>query len=280
MISNSKEAGGRESQRAALRKVLQVLGLNERPAAELFGVPYSKLNNITRTASRSSLDQELALKIQAATGIAAASLMRGDKVPLMLNGKPVNRESFHAWQELEIEEESKESQALELALKARLLLNAAGSKGAHHRRRAYHLLRSLLEEMRKTSGISMAEIHAEAGKLGVKRRPFSATREELDKKLGLAPAYQSARHKLPAAGKIEVIEEVFSTWAEDLPPELMPEVLDRHSALIRFYSIQAGDSWIPVYGFDLDFQGKASTARGDKLRRKIGKPIKVEPPKQ
>lgn len=275
MTRNSTEAGGIELQRLALRKVLQVLGLKERPAAELFGVPYSKLNNITRTASRSSLDQELALKIQAATGISAASLMRGDKMPLMLNGKPVNRESYQAWKDLEISQEAKESQALELGLKVRLLLNASGEKGAHLRRRTYHLLRSLLEDMKETAGISMTEIHAEAAKLGVKRRPFIATRKELDEMLGRAPSYQAARNRLPATGSIQVIEETFPTWAEDLQQDLMPEVLDSQSDTMRAFFLEAGDSWIPVYEIKGDIKGHGTDTQAKKIRRKVGKPIKA-----
>lgn len=277
MTRNSTEAGGRELQRAALRKVLQVLLLNERPAAELFGVPYSKLNNITRTASRSSLDKELALKIQAATGISAASLMRGDKMPLMLNGKPVNLESYHAWKNHEISQEAKESQALELGLKMRLLLNASGEKGAHLRRRTYHLLRSLLEEMKESAGISMTEIHAEAAKLGVKRRPFTATREELDEMLGKAPSYQAARNRLPATGAIQVIEETFPTWAEALQQDLIPGVLDSQSATMKAYFLEAGDSWIPVIEIKGEAKGLGTDVQAKKIRRKIGKPIKDKP---
>jgi hypothetical protein len=277
MTRNSTEAGGRELQRAALRKVLQVLLLNERPAAELFGVPYSKLNNITRTASRSSLDKELALKIQAATGISAASLMRGDKMPLMLNGKPVNLESYQAWKNHEISQEAKESQALELGLKMRLLLNASGEKGAHLRRRTYHLLRSLLEEMKESAGISMTEIHAEAAKLGVKRRPFTATREELDEMLGKAPSYQAARNRLPATGAIQVIEETFPTWAEALQQDLIPGVLDSQSATMKAYFLEAGDSWIPVIEIKGEAKGLGTDVQAKKIRRKIGKPIKDKP---
>lgn len=257
--------------------MLQVLGLKERDAAVLFGVAYSKLNNITRTASRSSLDEELAFKIQAATGISAASLMQGDTMPVMLNGKPVNRESFQNWQELEISEDSKESQALELALKTRLLLNATSKKGSHHRRRTYHLLRLLLEEIRETAGISMTEIHAEAANLGVRRRPFTETRNKLDEMLGKNPAYQAARDKLPARGKIQVVEEIVSTWAEALPPELMPEVLDSQSDTIRFYSINAGDSWFPVYEIKGHFTGPVSDAQANNIRRKKRKPVRLKP---
>lgn len=270
----------KEKQTDSLRRALNELELSIPRAAEIFGVNPSRIANILRrqtAAASSSLDQELALKIQAATGISAASLMRGDKVPLMLNGKPVNRESYQAWKDLEISEEAKESQALELSLKVSLLLNASGVKGAHLRRRTYHLLRSLIEEMKETAGISMTEIHAEAAKLGVKRRPFTATREKLDEMLGQVPSYQAARKRLPATGSIQVIEETFPTWAEAIPPELMPEVLDSQSAMMESFLLEAGDSWIPVLRIGFEVKGHGTDAQAKKIRRKIGKPIKDKP---
>ena len=88
MKKNKQTTGSKEARRLALKKVLQVLGLFERPAAELFGIPYSKLNNITRNMSRSALDLDLALQIQAATGISSDSLMRGDNPPVMRRQEP------------------------------------------------------------------------------------------------------------------------------------------------------------------------------------------------
>ena len=199
--------------------------------------------------------------------------MNGDKVPVMLNGKPVNRESFQAWRELEIDEKAKEAQADEIALKVRLLLDASGRKGNHLRRRTYHLLRSLLEEMRREAGISEIEIRDEArgaARIGT----FTATREELDEMIGQAPAYQAAREKLPAKGLIHVVDEIFQTWG-DLPEDLMPEVLDSVTNEGTIYRLLAGDAWLPVYCENYDAKGYGSDARGKNLKRKIGKPIKV-----
>jgi plasmid maintenance system antidote protein VapI len=268
----------KEKQAESLRKALDLLNLSAPRAAELFGVHSSRISNILRrqsAASSSSLDQELAFKIQAATGISAASLMNGDKEPMMLNGKPVNQESFKAWQELEIDAEAKEAQAGELSLKVRLLLDASDSRGNHLRRRTYHLLRSLLEEMRKEAGVSMSEIH-EAARGAAKLGTFTATREELDGMIGQAPAYQAMRSRLPAKGLIQVVEETFPTWA-DLPEDLLPEVLDSVNSQGRIYRLQAGDAWFPVYCEKVEAKGKGSEARGKKLQRKKGRPIKVKP---
>jgi transcriptional regulator with XRE-family HTH domain len=275
MTRKAQEAQKKEAQRAALRKVLQVLFLHERQAADLFGVPYSRINNITRKASRSSLDLELAHKIQAATGISADSLMAGDLVPLMLNGEPANNKSFQAWQSLEINQEAQGAQEEEIAMKAILLLKASGQKGHHLRRRTYHLLRSLLEEMRTAAGLSMTEIH-EAARKRATINTFTATRKELDEKLGKAPSYQAVRNKLPAKGTIQVIEEIFPTWG-DFPRELMPEVVDSFKTEANLYRLQAGGEWLSVPAFHFAFKGKASNSRAKKIFRKSGKATKPQP---
>ena len=226
MKKNKQITGSKEARRLALKKVLQVLGLFERTAAELFGIPYSKLNNITRNKSRSVLDLELALQIQAATGISADSLMRGENPPVMLNGEKISREFFNAWKERPVSDENKRNQVNEIGFMSALLLEAAGAKGDHLRRRTYHLLRSLLEEMRKSSGLSMGEIN-ETARMGASLTSSQVTRDQLDIAIGKAPAYQTIRSSLPVKGLIPVITEAFQTWCDMSSfSHLLPEVPD------------------------------------------------------
>lgn len=254
MTKTKKTTGSKEARRKSLRKVLQVLGLNERPAAELFGIPYSKLNNITRSESRSSLDEDLALRIQAATGTSKDSLMHGDAVPVMLNGKPLSKALFDSWRSLEMSQETMISQASELGFMTALLLEAAGSKGINHRRRMYHLMRELLGKLREEAGISMNEIHEQARK-GAQLKTYTATRAELDEAIGKFPAYQAIRNSLPEEGSIQIVQESFPTWADPSDFEsFLPEVPDRMEVTFHFYRIQGGDVWHFIKGEER-FQG-------------------------
>jgi len=273
MKKPKKVTCSKEARRLALKKVLQVLGLFERPAAELFGIPYSKLNNITRNKSRSALDLDLALQIQAATGISADSLMRGDNPPVMLNGKKITREFFTTWKNLPVSDESKVNQTNEIGFMSALLLEAAGAKGDHLRRRTYHLLRSLLEEMRKSSGISMAEIH-EAGRSGADIKTYNATRDQLDEAIGMAPHYQAIRDSLSARGSIQVVQEAFQTWCDPSAfASILPEVPDSMEVTRVIYRLKIGEQWHPVIADQFSGRGASSPQRARKLKKSIGKPI-------
>ena len=271
MKKNKQITGSKEARRLALKKVLQVLGLFERTAAELFGIPYSKLNNITRNKSRSVLDLELALQIQAATGISADSLMRGENPPVMLNGEKISREFFNAWKERPVSDENKRNQVNEIGFMSALLLEAAGAKGDHFRRRTYHLLRALLEEMRKSSGISMAEIN-ETARLGAKLTSYQATRKDLDQEIGQSPIYLAIRDSIPARGSIQVVHEAFQTWCDPAPfAHLLPEVPDKLEVTRNIYRLQIGDQWHPVIADKFSGQGIGSSGRARKQKESIGK---------
>ena len=221
-----------------------MLGLHERPAAELFGVSYPKLNNTT--SGKITLDHNFALQIQAATGVSAASLMKGESPPVMLNGGPISRELFELWKITPVSEESRKNQLEELSLMTKILLEATGER-PHFRRRTYHLLRSLLEEMRKSSGISEAEINQAAAKIGTELTSYETTRKKLDQAdLGRAPEYLAIRECLSAKGPIEVIQEAFFTWGEEelINPNL---VLDSRRSLRVTYRLKGKkNQWYQV----------------------------------
>ena len=260
----------KEKQKDSLRRAIDELGLSYPKAAEIFGIHPSRLPNILRKQSESassSLDEGLALKIQAATGISATSLMRGDKPALMLNGGVVSREAFEDWQELPITEETKLDQAGELGFMAALLLEAAGDKGNHLRRRAYHLIRSSLDEIRKAAGISLTEIH-EAARPGATFSSLHVTRDQLDEELSDVPAYQAIRASLPVKGTIEVNLEKFPTWCDlDEISRQLPEVIDEARMTRFIYRIKTGETWRGVIRDKREGKGVASLSRHSKIKR-------------
>ena len=265
------KADKKRAQKQSFRKILQVLGLTERAAAELFGIDYTRVNNILRRES--PIGDKLAVQIESATGISAKSLLRGDTVPVMLNGKKLNRGSFEAWRGLEIPEESKQAQPEEIGWMSALLLEAAGAKGNHLRRRTYHLLRGLLEEMRIEAGISMAEIHEQAMK-GAQFSTHQATRDQLDDAIGNSPMYQAIRSKLPAKGLIEVAQDAFQTWCDPSAfASILPEVPDSMEVTRVIYRLKIGEQWHPVIVDQFSGRGTGSPGRARKLKKSIGKYI-------
>ena len=260
----------KEKQRDSLRHAIHALELSYPRAAEIFGIHPSRLPNILRKQSKSassSLDEDLAFKIQAATGISAASLMRGDKPALMLNGSAVSLQAFEDWQDLPINEETKLDQAGELGFMAALLLEAAGAKGNHLRRRTYHLIRSALDEIRKAAGISLTEIH-EAARQGATFSSLHATRDQLDEELSDAPAYKAIRSSLPAKGTIEVSLEKFPTWCDlDEAGRRLPEVIDEARMTRFIYRIKTGETWHGVVRDRREGKGVASPSRHLKIKK-------------
>ena len=265
------KADKKRAQKQSFRKILQVLGLTERAAAELFGIDYTRVNNILRRES--PIGDKLAVQIESATGISAKSLLRGDTVPVMLNGKKLNRGSFEAWRGLEIPEESKQAQPEEIGWMSALLLEAAGAKGNHLRRRTYHLLRGLLEDLRIEAGISMAEIHEQAMK-GAQFSTHQATRDQLDDAIGNSPMYQAIRSKLPAKGLIEVAQDAFQTWCDPSAfASILPEVPDSMEVTRVIYRFKIGEQWHPVIVDQFSGRGTGSPGRARKLKKSIGKSI-------
>ena len=260
----------KEKQKDSLRRAIDELGLSYPKAAEIFGIHPSRLPNILRKqseSSSSSLDDGLAFKIQAATGISATSLMRGDKPVMMLNGNAVSREAFEDWQELPIDEETMLDQVGELGFMAALLLEVAGAKGNHLRRRTYHLIRSALDEIRKAAGISLTEIH-EAARQGATFSSLHATRDQLDEELSDAPAYKAIRSSLPVNGTIEVNLEKFSTWCDlDEIARQLPEVIDEARMTRFIYRIKTGETWHGVVRDRREGKGVASPSRHLKIKK-------------
>lgn len=255
----------KDRRRFSFGKILGELKLTERAAAELLGVTYSRINNILR--GNSSVDDELALQIQAMTGISAASLLKGENPPLMLNGKPICQKLLQAWKDKPVSEENKRSQVNEIGFMCALLLEAAGAKGDHLRRRTYHLIRSLIEEVRQSSGISFAEIN-ETARMGASYSEYHATRDQLDEEIGEAPLYQAIRELLPARGVIPVKEEAFPVWC-DLAEfaDQLPEVSDRLEVTRRIYRLQIGEQWHLVIKDRLSCGGIISPRRERKLMK-------------
>jgi hypothetical protein len=199
--------------------------------------------------------------------------MKGDAWPVMLNDKHFTLEGFTNWRNHTISEEARVAQPQEIAMMSELLLEAAGKKGESVRRRAYHLLRETLEEIRKSSGISMAEIHEQAMK-EAQFSTYQATRDQLDQAIGQAPAYQAIRGKLPAEGLIEVAQDAFQTWCDlSVFDSILPEVPDCMEVTRVIYRLKIGEQWHPVIADQFSGRGTSSPGRGRKLEKSIGKAI-------
>ena len=199
--------------------------------------------------------------------------MRGDNPPVMLNGEKITRELFNSWKERPVSEENKRNQVNEIGFMSALLLEAAGAKGDHLRRRTYHLLRSLVEEMRKSSGISMAEIN-ETARIGAKLTSYQATRDQLDQAIGRSPMYQLIRDSIPARKSIAVVEEVFPTWCDPSAfASILPEVPDSMEVTRVIYRLKIGEQWHPVIVDQFSGRGTGSPGRARKLKKSIGKYI-------
>jgi transcriptional regulator with XRE-family HTH domain len=256
----------------ALQKIRFEAHLSRDDAAEVIGMPATDFENLERGIGR-MLTPIDAKHIQAATGVSAASLMKGDAWPVMLNDKHFTLEGFTNWRNHAISEESRIAQTQEIAMMSELLLETAGKKGASVRRRAYHLLRETLEEIRKSSGISMAEIHEQAMK-GAQFSTHQATRDQLDQAIGQAPAYQAIRGKLPVEGLIEVAQDAFQTWCDlSAFDSILPEVPDCMEVTRVIYRLKIGEHWHTVIADQFSGRGVGSNQRASKLKRSIGKAI-------
>ena len=259
----------------ALAKIRFEADLTRDEAAKLIGMPATDFENLERGIGRVLTPRD-AKDIQSATGISAASLMNGDAWPVMLNGKPFTKEGFNSWQGLEIAEETKQAQVNEIGWMSALLLEAAGSMGNHHRRRTYHLLRGMLEEIRKDVGISMAVIH-EVARMGAKLTTYQATRDQLEEAIGNSPMYQAIREKLPTKGSIQVVQEAFQTWCDaSILETITPEVPDSMEVTRVIYRLKIGDQWLPVIADQFSGRGIGSPGRARKLKKSIGKPISYQ----
>ena len=260
----------------ALAKIRFEADLTRDEAAKLIGMPATDFENLERGIGRVLTPRD-AKDIQSATGISAASLMNGDAWPVMLNGKPFTKEGFNSWQGLEIAEETKQAQVNEIGWMSALLLEAAGAKGNHLRRRTYHLLRALSDEIRKEAGISMAEIHEAArleASMEAELTTLQATRDQLDQSIGNSPMYQAIRGALPAKGSIQVFQEAFHTWCDPSSfASFLPEVPDCMEVTRVIYRLKIGGQWHPVIVDQFSGRGTGSPGRGRKLEKSIGKAI-------
>lgn len=256
----------------ALQKIRFEADLTRDEAAKLIGMPATDFENLERGIGRVLTPRD-AKDIQAATGISAASLMKGDAWPVMLNGKPFTKEGFNSWQRLEIEEGTKKAQVNEIGWMSALLLEAAGAKGNHLRRRTYHLLRGLLEEIRQETGISIAEIH-EAARMGAELKTLRASRDQLDEAIGKSPMYQAIRDAIPAKGSIQVVQEAFQTWCDSSDfASIIAEVPDCMEVTRVIYRLKIGDQWHPVIVDQFRGQGTGSPNRAKELEGLVGKTI-------
>jgi hypothetical protein len=256
----------------ALAKIRYEADLTRDEAAKVIGMPATDFENLERGIGRVLTFRD-AKDIQSATGISAASLLNGDAWPVMLNGKPFTKEGFNSWQGLEIAEETKQAQVNEIGWMSALLLEAAGAKGNYLRRRTFHLLRGVLEEIRQETGISISEIH-EAARMGAKLTTYQVSRDQLDDAIGKSPMYQAIRERLPANGFIQVVQEAFQTWCDaSILETITPEVPDSMEVTRVIYRLQVGEQWLPVIADQFSGRGIGSNQKASKLKKMIGKAI-------
>jgi transcriptional regulator with XRE-family HTH domain len=88
-----------------LHRLRNAIGqMSEAAFGDLVGIPRHQVANIEHGRSKSGLDIKMARRIQAATGVSADSLMRGDKPLLTISGLEVTPARVKACRKLSLEE--------------------------------------------------------------------------------------------------------------------------------------------------------------------------------
>jgi transcriptional regulator with XRE-family HTH domain len=194
-----------------LNKLRNILGLSGNELAKVVGVPRAKIENVER--GKIKLDADFASRIQAATGVSAQSLMRGDSPVLTISGKAASVDLFNKWRSLQVDSEDRKTQKEELHKRISLLLDAAAEKSPGELRKVYSRLCDTLDFEREETGITFSELFAQARK-SASIDNLSMSVAELDKVLGEAPLYKELRQRLLKRGKINVVIEKFPSWVK------------------------------------------------------------------
>lgn len=215
-------------------------GFTKERAAIAGRTRFHTIDNIER--GKAPLTDAIAKALEASTGCSAKSLLRDDDPLQTVNGDVFSEGSLDAWTTREISDAECSRAAETIALRARLLIEAASAHSPALFRSAWVELGYKLEEARQNLELRFPQLEA-AARANATIETLDLTRAELDKEFEKNALYISQRHLLEPRKKIQVRVESFQTW-KDSGEELIARRMELINSIrtdVKIWRIQRRD---------------------------------------
>lgn len=211
-----------------LQKLRSLTGWTREECARHSGTSVASIQNYERGFA--PLPLELALALETACGVSATHLHRQHAIWVKSGGKnsgeklmsmgnfEYKEDSFEKYRNKVITEGARDRSTLDIHTRSRLLLGALAAK-PHLFRIAYRKLVQTLEELRRSTGISEAEL-VEFASQGAEVEEVVWTIGELaaDEEMSLAPRWISGKftEKFGILEQVKIRKEAFPFWPDGM----------------------------------------------------------------
>jgi transcriptional regulator with XRE-family HTH domain len=167
-----------------LARLRAIVGWTREECARVSGMTSANVQNVE--LGRSSLPEEAAARIQAATGCAGDSLLAKSSRPLAFSGKVYTREIFEQWTTHPVDGDELAAAILDYKFRVENLLNTASKTPAQFRHLCMRL-NQCLQDLPEDIGVSRGDLEAKSrltAKTTVKTLSFSRLITMLAKERG------------------------------------------------------------------------------------------------
>ena len=185
-------------------------GFTRDALARIAGLTAATIQNLE--LNRAKLSENAAIRIEAATGCLASSLMDSQSRPVSLNGTPYTAKTYESYRRAS-KAATDDTAADEAAFRVRTLLAASGDHFLYVCRRLDHALNEIATE----AGIPPQAISEVERRAATLQTLPSMTVEEIKQEIGPAPILLQwlKAHPQPPESKVKITVEKFRHWLRD-----------------------------------------------------------------
>jgi len=191
-----------------LARLRAICGWTREDAARIAGISAASIQNFE--LDRAPIPEDAALRIEAATGCKASSLMDKSGVPLLIDGRPYERKNYNNYLDASTAKpEGIDAAAADLEFRLRMLLASSGNRFLYVARRLGGAFDAILQEA-NISLDYMESIERTTASISVTEMTVGALRS----KLAGEPVLQKWLKANPQSdkNKCKVVDESYRHW--------------------------------------------------------------------